>query len=294
MRCGLGNENELQSQYATFALDNKRVDLHNAVMQWYEMLNTWVSFWYRNIEPRVTLRSFTDRVHSNVQGVCLRAMCVMPYSWWKRRLKDNADLIHCLIKSSCSATTNCIVRIPNCPTFDASRVRATNSLNVHNISLITLNSSLMNTSKFTASFVALALVFCLTLATPEANESRHAIPPPPPPPPLPHTHPKFVGGIVFHPCRCYTRTQFCCYKYYPCGVYCRCKRCYKVRKCVRRSPYTHRCCKYVIVRVCVKRCYTKLCRRFRCTSFSLIKRPVYRTPKMYKLGKRLADKKVEA
>ena len=177
--------------------------------------------------------------------------------------------------------------------------RAPSSLAPQNSTLTTYRSPLtthkpplMNTSKSIMLSAVLAFVLSLTAAATTATTTTasdaSALSAPPS-----LDNSKFVAGLVFRPRRCYTRTQFCCYKYYRCGVHCRRTRCYKVRKCTLHTPLTNKCLKYVVVRMCVQRCHVKLCRRFSCSIFSVIKRPVYIKPLLYKLGRRLSDKKVE-
>ena len=95
------------------------------------------------------------------------------------------------------------------------------------------------------------------------------------------------------PSRCYRRTTVCCYKYVKCGVHCKLVRCYTIRKCVVRAPFTKKCLLYKKRTICIKRCYLKLCKRIRCSRFRVFKSRRYVSPKPYILGKRYAVKKVE-
>ena len=103
-----------------------------------------------------------------------------------------------------------------------------------------------------------------------------------------------VPTLKYYPTRCYRRTQFCCYKFVKCGVHCKIVRCYTARKCILRNPITNKCLRYKSIKHCVKRCYVKLCRRFRCSPLRIIRHRSYLAPKSFILGKKTSDEKVKS
>ena len=136
-------------------------------------------------------------------------------------------------------------------------------------------------SAFTAVFLA---VLAAALASTTESAPAKAL----------ASKPKIVPTLTFAPTRCYRRSQVCCYKYVKCGTVCKVVRCKSVRKCVLRAPFTNKCLVYKKVRVCIKRCFAKLCKRIICSRLRVVKRsPAYITPKPFILAKKFVEKKEE-
>ena len=146
--------------------------------------------------------------------------------------------------------------------------------------------AIMKATIFTFAFLAVfAITFANTAESLNAGEASLA-----PTDTLDTT--ERIPGFKYTPVRCYRRAQICCYKYVKCGKICKVKRCFKIRKCVVRAPFTKKCLKYKKVIVCIKRCYAKLCKRARCSRLRVVKSHRFIVPKPYILAKKYTEKKV--
>ena len=138
----------------------------------------------------------------------------------------------------------------------------------------------MASRKFSALTVAFMAVLVAAIATTTESAPAHA---------LPSNH-RIVPTLTFAPTRCYRRSQVCCYKYVKCGVVCRVVRCKTIRKCVLRAPFTNKCLAHKKVRVCIKRCFAKLCKRVSCSPLRVVKRSsAYIAPKPFILAKNFVE-----
>eukprot|EP00171_Calliarthron_tuberculosum_P021478 IDg21478t1 len=92
-----------------------------------------------------------------------------------------------------------------------------------------------------------------------------------------------VSRALRHKGLCFRRIQVCCYRFFPCGVFCKPKVCVIRRVCVLLR--NNRCIRYQRFRICTIRCFTRLCPRLRCSWLrsKRLAKPRPRLSKKYKV-----------